>query len=1225
MPRMSRRLGALACLFLLDQPGAAAPPSPSLPAAPAPLGLEGRSLEGESAKRARHLLDSGDWEGVLALPSTPSLDARLIRAEALLESSDHQAASALLEGLSSELAPASPEQLFRFTLLRAGAAEMGALHEQAERGYREARRLAASAEQEMEALDSLIAFYRGRERWQEAQATLEQCEALLAQLGSDFRLAQHLSVVASLQKARGRRAEALGSLSAAGAIYKSLAMPIRAARIKREQSGVLMRGGDFSSAWDMAALAMAESLAIPDPEGVYSSAGLLTTLAYRLPKSQPRTAQLLREAWERLPSGVWRDAVEIDALRFDYQISARGEQPREALQAVLKRPGLGPDGRVRALGLLVEIASRSGDLAEAQTLISQALEVAEGQTIQQDRSIYGRGPLLLSQATLLREHHRYEESLQLVQRAVAAQPGEEWRPWRVVAGHYQALLSLLPLQDLGRARQELAEALLEADELTVDQQANFLTAVLAALSVNQAVAGDVLEPATLILGDYDPMARALLGEMLAPPGAMEKYLRVYDRWLLELRDGGWKDRWLRALGYRAMFLEAAGRLPEARAQLLEAAEAAAREQSPQMVAQACLLLARLESVAGHPEAALAALQRGRSGANLYSPGGRRLYYLVLAALQRQLGRPQEALESYQVAIDADPSRGWAGLFGRARAHQELGASAQAEAELRQALASPEVAGRAGSLALLTTSLAEVLQDRGEGKAALALYEQAFPSVLELASPSELSRAAQDYARALSREGREAEALAVARSALDNLLELAEPDSEWSRPLFEMVATLALATGQRELALRYLDLSRSAELVSAVKLGQVAHADPDTRALLSSLDDLRTRLEGLRREAAQTEEQTRRAALSQALNATRAEFFAKLDELKRREPDFEALVQLTGSDLSAVQAGLGESTALLEYFPARDSLYIFVVTRSEFRLHQVAISRADLAKSVASYARLLRDPDSDVARLAVASQALHDLLVQPVAPYIAKAETLLVAPSGPLWDVAFEELRDSQGQAMDERFAVALLSSADLVRSLSRPADKQTPGKAFVVGAPERADLPGASQELTMVHRMLPGSTLLEGEKATSVALVRAAPESELLHIASHSGLGALTSDSYISLEDGPFRLGQIYGLSLPRGALVVLSSCRSALGEAAPGREVTSLASAFAIAGASSVIASHWEVDDQATGFLFQAFYGALKEGKSRGEALRRARRETARRFPHPYYWAAFSLFGSPE
>ena len=123
----------------------------------------------------------------------------------------------------------------------------------------------------------------------------------------------------------------------------------------------------------------------------------------------------------------------------------------------------------------------------------------------------------------------------------------------------------------------------------------------------------------------------------------------------------------------------------------------------------------------------------------------------------------------------------------------------------------------------------------------------------------------------------------------------------------------------------------------------------------------------------------------------------------------------------------------------------------------------------------------------------------------------------------------------------------------------------------------------------------------------------------------MVGDAYISLHDGPFKMAQIYSLSLPSGALVVLSSCRSALGEKEPGREVTSLASAFKIAGAATVVASHWEVDDEETTRLFTSFYRHLLKGASRAAALRSARLELAARQPHPYYWASFSLFGSPR
>ena len=41
-----------------------------------------------------------------------------------------------------------------------------------------------------------------------------------------------------------------------------------------------------------------------------------------------------------------------------------------------------------------------------------------------------------------------------------------------------------------------------------------------------------------------------------------------------------------------------------------------------------------------------------------------------------------------------------------------------------------------------------------------------------------------------------------------------------------------------------------------------------------------------------------------------------------------------------------------------------------------------------------------------------------------------------------------------------------------------------------------------------------------------------------------------------------------------------------------------------------------------RAFYGYLKEGRDKGEALRLARREMKERYPNPFYWAPFILHG---
>jgi CHAT domain-containing protein len=71
------------------------------------------------------------------------------------------------------------------------------------------------------------------------------------------------------------------------------------------------------------------------------------------------------------------------------------------------------------------------------------------------------------------------------------------------------------------------------------------------------------------------------------------------------------------------------------------------------------------------------------------------------------------------------------------------------------------------------------------------------------------------------------------------------------------------------------------------------------------------------------------------------------------------------------------------------------------------------------------------------------------------------------------------------------------------------------------------------------------------------------------------------------------------------------------------LARGFLFAGASNVIASLWEVDDEATSILMKSFYSGLKRGQPKANALRQAQLELAKKYKEPNYWAAFYLMGS--
>ena len=128
--------------------------------------------------------------------------------------------------------------------------------------------------------------------------------------------------------------------------------------------------------------------------------------------------------------------------------------------------------------------------------------------------------------------------------------------------------------------------------------------------------------------------------------------------------------------------------------------------------------------------------------------------------------------------------------------------------------------------------------------------------------------------------------------------------------------------------------------------------------------------------------------------------------------------------------------------------------------------------------------------------------------------------------------------------------------------------------------------------------------------------------------------------------GLIDGLEIQLGwnldaDLVTLSGCQTLDGWSWATGEPTGLAGLMLAAGARSVLATYWQVDDLAAARLNARFYDNLtgradgRKGIAMGKAaaLSEAKRwlrtftdENGKKpFAHPIYWSGFILMGDPE
>ena len=146
------------------------------------------------------------------------------------------------------------------------------------------------------------------------------------------------------------------------------------------------------------------------------------------------------------------------------------------------------------------------------------------------------------------------------------------------------------------------------------------------------------------------------------------------------------------------------------------------------------------------------------------------------------------------------------------------------------------------------------------------------------------------------------------------------------------------------------------------------------------------------------------------------------------------------------------------------------------------------------------------------------------------------------------------------------------------------------------------------------------------------PEYRYLHFATHADLPGRVQgirEPFLLLgqvgnegpDNGFLTLSKVLGLKL-NAEMVVLSACVTGRGKVMEGEGVVNFSRAFQHAGARSVLVSLWEVASLEAVEFMTEFYGHLKEGKSRSDALKLARRAIKAKYPQPFFWAVFIIHG---
>ena len=223
----------------------------------------------------------------------------------------------------------------------------------------------------------------------------------------------------------------------------------------------------------------------------------------------------------------------------------------------------------------------------------------------------------------------------------------------------------------------------------------------------------------------------------------------------------------------------------------------------------------------------------------------------------------------------------------------------------------------------------------------------------------------------------------------------------------------------------------------------------------------------------------------------------------------------------------------------------------------------------------------------------------------------------------------------------------------KPQDAKRSANLIVRGLADPAQLralpylPGAAAELASVKVAVPDAVVLQGPAATETALKTVYADA-LLHArniifsthgllagAAYTGGGrssvaepglVLTPPRHATEEDDGFLSASEVAAMRMSADFVVLSACNTAASDGSPGADgLSGLARAFFLAGARSVLASHWSVNDAATSrLIIDILTRDTRSGRAKAVQSAMTKLRQMPGFESPAYWAAFALIGDP-
>lgn len=312
---------------------------------------------------------------------------------------------------------------------------------------------------------------------------------------------------------------------------------------------------------------------------------------------------------------------------------------------------------------------------------------------------------------------------------------------------------------------------------------------------------------------------------------------------------------------------------------------------------------------------------------------------------------------------------------------------------------------------------------------------------------------------------------------------------------------------------------------------------------------------------------------------------------------------------------------------------FAVSKNSFKHTSFQLTRQHALKySIDSMMMSINSSDFKIFKLT--SNLVYKELFSKVRTILSpKSKKLLICPVSRFRNFPFEALiEDTTGNSfvklnyLVKKFAISYLISP----TLTFGSDKKVSNKNIFVFTPDfqntnQSELPFNLNVSKWLSDRFSNTIFIS--KTNKRNLLEGINDAGICHLATHaSGFDDYTNESRIYTSDTTLLLHEVYNISLQNNPFVVLTCCESDKGNLQFNIGNDNFSRAFSVAGASSVLATLWSIDDQASAEMMKQFYQNLAKGMDKTTALQKAKlyilNNSSLQSAAPFYWGANILTG---